>query len=547
LIFINILFVCFVEPFSSLFKLNLSFLFIHIVPTCQLPVSNRGQSKSYISINPQLSSVISSLSNIITSLNSASTEWWKHLSKDCHDTIIHNLSAGDVDVDVDGASGFEIHEDDIQDDEVHCSAIASGSGIVIEDESFVGKKRRNINYILKNYDEDTDNDDYNDDHDRMNNEDNHHTCKHNHTKTKKIRLNDTVEHIPFQSSNLDTTQEDNDNVEHDDLTQPFHDEENDDNNDDDDETQQYSIDDSTQPFSDLIEKKQEQQEYKRNRDGTNDHEQQEKEEEEDDEYKQSQELIEFNNDNYSNTKKSEETFVNSPPVAMIKNTNTNTPKNDNDITTTLLNKSCIIPKNHSPKFSPIAFIGSQNSIPSIMKHKRKEVISFMDIFQLLLNRLDNGSSNEELFKCNNGLLDGYCIHVGNDFDGYDHDGCSAKLVINENICEENSFKSYTIDMKSFTKGRICLILKLCGAEVKDLNEIESMLDDEVAAGLISTRVPIDGTTLILVQGHTSSLSNKRGLLREKEGHTSIPLVNSQWVFDSIRDFEVKQIQNYYVG
>ena len=111
-------------------------------------------------------------------------------------------------------------------------------------------------------------------------------------------------------------------------------------------------------------------------------------------------------------------------------------------------------------------------------------------------------------------------------------------MIHTKIIKENS---YTIDMKSFTKGRVCLILKLCGAEVKDLNEI-----DQVAAGLEGTRTHEEGPTLILVKGHNSSLS-KGGLLGEKEGHAAIPLVSSQWVFDSIHDFEVKHIQKYYVG
>ena len=44
---------------------------------CQIPVSNRGKSRSYISLNPQLCSVVNSLNNILSALESSTDGWWK--------------------------------------------------------------------------------------------------------------------------------------------------------------------------------------------------------------------------------------------------------------------------------------------------------------------------------------------------------------------------------------------------------------------------------------------------------------------------------------
>mmetsp|Transcript_131 Transcript_131/g.179 ORF Transcript_131/g.179 Transcript_131/m.179 type:complete len:801 (-) Transcript_131:75-2477(-) len=46
-------------------------------PGCNMPVSNRGNKRSYISTNPQLTSVVNALTNITNALGKARVEWWK--------------------------------------------------------------------------------------------------------------------------------------------------------------------------------------------------------------------------------------------------------------------------------------------------------------------------------------------------------------------------------------------------------------------------------------------------------------------------------------
>ena len=430
-------------------------------------------------------------------------------------------------------------------------------------------------------------------------------------KQKTIRLSDTVENIPFISSpyyhddddddvveekkdnnsneKVDDEEDDfvdlntiedknqiipniNNNIddEEEDKTQPYsiHDDDNNNNNDnsddddniieeideDADETQQYVVDDSTQPYSFMEEDtnqevqaipqaKREQNEVSSDYGMNCVDIQQDSDDDNEEESLQSQEMISFRQNN-------DDEFDPSPPTVQLK------------VTT---NESCNIPTENSPKLSPIAYMESQNvslvavsgdgnngtSKPTlnavnkvgtntlfptgVIQECNKEV-SFMDLFKCLLHYVDNSSSEAQL-NCNNKLLQGYCIY----------------LVRNNDCDEEGENKTYddNIDLNAFNKGRICLLLKLCGADVKDMSSLlkkKTSMSDEVTFDESKTRAEI--MSLILVSDSSLSLSSRQALevtlqqIKDGKEDGSIPIVHQRWLFDSIIDFRVKQIENY---
>jgi hypothetical protein len=124
----------------------------------------------------------------------------------------------------------------------------------------------------------------------------------------------------------------------------------------------------------------------------------------------------------------------------------------------------------------------------------------------------------------------------------------------------------------YTKGRISILLKLCGARVMDLAEFDSRLEstkttttattlddtsiDEMKAVLTDRLqrgklIHSDGKVTILVRTGPNSrdfrLAKKfvdgSNFLTDL-GAASLPVVSSNWLLDCIADFEVKTFDKY---
>ena len=337
------------------------------------------------------------------------------------------------------------------------------------------------------------------------------------------------------------------------------------------ETQQYSMDDTTQHYSVM-------EVYEENSiddNNENNHD---------------------NNDNNDSSKfetiiqldDNDESFTNSPPAHTSKNITTRSIQNHND--------NAVL--GTSPKLSPIAIMGSQsstttsthamsttttansgtidatNNLSSDMMddeqiesnvnvktngngNENETVLSFMTLFQSLLHKIDNANDDndnndeESILNCNNRLLEKYCIYLIGENNSDHTDPCQRQDETNEKN------KSNTqIDWKSFTKGRICLLLKLCGAEVKTLTSDSSLRSKQSSSSTTNT----NQMTLFLVQGFSLSSECQdqiQDFVKKKKKHGTssrsrkkvqdvvYPVVSIQWLLDSIVSFQVKDIDDTY--
>jgi len=227
-----------------------------------------------------------------------------------------------------------------------------------------------------------------------------------------------------------------------------------------------------------------------------------------------------------------------------------------------LNKSCAIPES-GPNLSPIILLESQQShkestptppstkkiledfdeddelyqntkqdtmkekIPvensNTIKRKNKS-LSFDHLFKRLVKQLEE-SPIEAQVSSNTGLLEEYCIFIHGNFD-------------------ENNKDINALD--SFTKSSIYILLNLCGAKVQDLSQHY----DTYKSSSIQQRRK---TCIILTLGNESKYDRKsktnlsqfvRHVQEKLKSGNDIHVVSCDWLFDSIEEFKVKNVENY---
>lgn len=108
----------------------------------------------------------------------------------------------------------------------------------------------------------------------------------------------------------------------------------------------------------------------------------------------------------------------------------------------------------------------------------------------------------------NGLLENYIIILYGDFD-----------VLNEDV---NVDDSYTI-------GRVKMLLKLCGAEVQDINELTSSQFCDRKVVVLTRNAP-----------NADDSTHVRTLIK----NDYVPIVSVRWLEDSITDFNVRSVESY---
>ncbi len=323
------------------------------------------------------------------------------------------------------------------------------------------------------------------------------------------------------------------------------------NEDDDEQTQKYSmseedknllsIDDTTQPYTSIIE-------------NDDDEEESQKLENDDNEY--NEKLLQIDS----------QPFLESSPIRI------NTP------TAPTLNQSCALPSSLSPKLSPIAVAQSpalsngekvqcgiarsctRSNEKKMNGEKDYSSITFETLFQSLLKQIDNASGETQL-SCNNGLFEEYCIYFPSDFDQCLKD--ISSIHKNSNVQIGNSSKpaieseqviKYDGKAMNMTKSRICLLLKLCGAEMKDI--LSHVTGRKTSQGqqrnqslvLVPTDSSLSSVSKEDIKLLTDSLKNKKGGRGRKRADAccDIAVVGLQWVLDSILNFRAHDIKDYII-
>ena len=228
----------------------------------------------------------------------------------------------------------------------------------------------------------------------------------------------------------------------------------------------------------------------------------------------------------------------------------------------------------------------------------------MVLFQSLLQKVDddldgkgiNSNTGDSQLDCKNGLLNGYNIYLVGDFhditsihddhneeynsDDDDYDTISIndntnKKNQNQKIDEEKGkTKGKTNDDTKFTKGRICLLLQLCGANVYDIQSSKSIQLSKMSS---NTTNPTTSVSVIVSDSKHLSLeikqyiknvikrTKKKQRKKKKRNNKSninssstrsssidennddensysinsnggIPIVHVQWMCDSIKEF-----------
>ena len=153
-------------------------------------------------------------------------------------------------------------------------------------------------------------------------------------------------------------------------------------------------------------------------------------------------------------------------------------------------------------------------------------VLFMDLVQKLLLKLDDLTGESQL-ECNNQLLQDYTIYLAGDFD--------------DNMTKQQGQQPEGIErgLNAITKGRICLLLKFCGAKVLDRTNIDDWL------ALTTSQKAVKSKTLILAsdsnefKNHHNALGNNH-----KEFISKHPVISCHWLFNSIAEFKVKRIESY---
>ncbi len=220
-----------------------------------------------------------------------------------------------------------------------------------------------------------------------------------------------------------------------------------------------------------------------------------------------------------------------------------------------LNQSCAIPSTFSPQLSPIVMaqspthhytknadnkentftirpnkvsLDSQNDSSAIDDTKGRDLITFQKVFGVLLRQIDD-ASDEMQHSCNNGLLKDCTIYFPRDFNQ-----CLNKKDVNSNVSMDTNGE---YDLNSLTKGRLCLLLNLCGAEVKD---ISSRNESQRLQHIVLIPKQLSSSS----REELKSIHNtiKRG--RSWKEPNKLYFVSLEWVLESILKFQVQDINDY---
>lgn len=166
--------------------------------------------------------------------------------------------------------------------------------------------------------------------------------------------------------------------------------------------------------------------------------------------------------------------------------------------------------------------------------------------ETLMKRL--GERSEGNFKYNNGLLDDYVVLLFGDFDELHvrvpilQTSGKQKRRGRAKIDKSNSNASDAMPDNVYTKGRVSLLLSLCGANLADFHSYDN--------NSFSTSKINGKNVIILTRNETNTQTKKRMKSMLKNNGVSddrvkdIPVVCCKWLEDSIACFKVKNIDEF---
>lgn len=149
-----------------------------------------------------------------------------------------------------------------------------------------------------------------------------------------------------------------------------------------------------------------------------------------------------------------------------------------------------------------------------------------------------GACSGKKLVCNNGLLDQYEAILFGDFDYLSASQPSSKRRGGRGNAESSN-DSRALHDNIYTKGRVSLLLSLCGATISDLNSFDDQRLSECKTLGKTIFILTRNDANAQVKNRIESIMRENGISDEKV--KGIPILCCKWLEDSIAAFKVKEI------